>query len=131
MKLLLVAIPKLVLTVIGPVVAPSGTIAAMCVVENTSKLALTPLKRTLVTPRKFVPSMVTLVSGKPLVGEKPVMVGTVFDEPVIVKPCEILKKILPAPSTLMRAVPLGVPGIMKFSDPSLGVLLVRTMGKVL
>ena len=42
-------------TLSGPVVAPSGTVASIAVSEVTVKLALTPLKATAVAPGKFVP----------------------------------------------------------------------------
>ena len=59
----------------GPVVAPTGTVAVMEVADATEKLALTPLKLTLVTRERFTPEMVTVVPTSPLAGEKPVMLG--------------------------------------------------------
>src|SRR5947207_4186463 len=114
----------------GPVVAPLGTVATICVVELTVKLALTPLKLTDDGVIKFVPLMVTMVPTDPLPGENPLMVGTEFADPLITNPCEILKKILSRPSTLMRAFELGVPGMVITSEPSLGVLFARIIGKV-
>jgi hypothetical protein len=73
--LLLLAVPPGVVTLIGPVVAPAGTVAWIAVAELTVKPAFTSLKRTAVAPPKFVPLIVTLVPAGPLVGEKPVMVG--------------------------------------------------------
>src|SRR6267378_3428928 len=73
----LVAVPPCVVTLSGPVVAPSGTVASIAVSEVTVKLALTPLKATAVAPVKFVPLIATLVPTDPLVGVKPVMVGLV------------------------------------------------------
>jgi hypothetical protein len=43
---------------------------------------------------------------------------------------EISKKILPTASTLIRALEVGIPGVMTISDPSLGVLAANTTGKV-
>jgi hypothetical protein len=43
---LLVAVPSGVVTVMGPVVAPAGTVAVICVLLLTVKVAATPLKRT-------------------------------------------------------------------------------------
>src|SRR5207245_106205 len=55
---------------IGPVVAPAGTVAVICVLELTVKLALAPLKVTPVVPRKFRPVIATLVPTAPPPGEK-------------------------------------------------------------
>ena len=125
-----VAVPPPVVTEIGPVVAPLGTAATICVVELRVKLALVPLKRTAEGVIKLVPFIVMLSPTKPLVGVKLLIVGTVFDEPVMVKPDEILKKMLPTASTLTRALPVGVPGIVTVSDPSFGVFSARTIGKL-
>jgi hypothetical protein len=73
--LLLIAVPPAVVTLIGPVVTPAGTVARIAVAEVTVKLALTELKVTEVAPVKFVPLMVTLVPTGPLVGAKLVIVG--------------------------------------------------------
>ena len=51
----LVAVPTGVVTLIGPVVAPEGTVAWMAVSEVTEKVALTLLKLTDVAPLRFVP----------------------------------------------------------------------------
>jgi hypothetical protein len=126
----LTPLPPGVLTVIGPVVLPFGTVATISVVELSMKLALTPLKSTAEGLIKFVPVIVTLLPANPLVGVKLVIVGTVLDEPLTANDCEILKKILPAPSTFTRAPPLGVPGIVTSSDPSFGVLFAKTIGNV-
>jgi hypothetical protein len=73
--LALVAVPSGVVTLIGPVVAPLGTVACIVVAELTEKLALVPLNATAVAPVKFVPLIVTLVPTGPLVGVKLVIVG--------------------------------------------------------
>ena len=73
--LALVAVPPEVVTLIGPVVAPLGTVAEIEVAEFTVKLALVPLNRTAVAPVKFVPLIVTVVPTGPLVGVKLVIVG--------------------------------------------------------
>ena len=76
MKLLaLVAVPPEVVTLIGPVVAPLGTLAVIDVAAVTVKVALTLLNRTAVAPLKLVPLIVTLVPTGPLVGVKLVIVG--------------------------------------------------------
>ena len=71
----LVAVPPAVVALIGPVVAPAGTVARIAVAEVSVKLALTELKVTEVAPVKFVPLMVTLVPTGPLAGAKPVIAG--------------------------------------------------------
>ena len=72
----LVAVPTAVVTAIGPVVAPAGTAAVICVADTTVKVGwFVPLKVTAVAPVRFVPLMVTLVPTGPLVGLKPVTVG--------------------------------------------------------
>jgi len=74
--LALVAVPAGVVTLIGPVVAPAGTVAWIAVAELTVKLALTPLKVTAVAPPRFVPLIETLVPTGPLAGVKLAIVGT-------------------------------------------------------
>src|SRR5439155_13323170 len=73
--LALVAVPPGVLTWIGPLVAPLGTVAVIWVLVFTVKLAAVPLKRTAVAPVKLVPVMVTEVPTGPLVGLKELMLG--------------------------------------------------------
>src|SRR3989442_471317 len=68
--LALLAVPPAVVTLIGPVEAPLGTVAAIEVDEFTVKPALTPSNRTALAPVKLVPLMVTLVPTPPLAGEK-------------------------------------------------------------
>src|SRR3989442_10446949 len=75
--LALLAVPPAVVTLIGPVEAPLGTVAAIEVDEFTVKPALTPLNRTALAPVKLVPLMVTLVPTGPLAGVKLVTVGGV------------------------------------------------------
>ena len=65
-KLLLLApFPPGVTTVIGPVVAPAGTVALISVYDFTLNNAAFPLKRTLVAPVNAVPSIVTSLPGGP------------------------------------------------------------------
>ena len=71
----LVAVPPGVITLIGPVVAPEGTVAWIVVGELTLYVALTPLKVTELAPPKLVPLIWTLVPTSPIVGAKLVMVG--------------------------------------------------------
>jgi hypothetical protein len=64
----LVPVPAAVVTLIGPVVAPAGTVAVIDDVEFTVWLALVPLKRTAVTPVKPVPVIATDCPTGPLAG---------------------------------------------------------------
>ena len=68
--------PDGVVTVIGPLVAPAGTIAVICVAELTvNDVAANPLNATAVAPVKPVPVTTTDVPTGPLPGAKPVIVG--------------------------------------------------------
>src|SRR5438309_8576365 len=82
--LLLVAVPPGVVTLIGPLVAPLGTVAVIEVAGLTVKAALTPLKATALAPVKLVPLMLTLVPTGPLPGVKPLIVGGLTLETVTV-----------------------------------------------
>ena len=62
-------------TLIGPEVAPAGTLEVIWVWESTEKAALVPLNRTSVAPLKAVPEMITLTPTAPLEGLKPLMKG--------------------------------------------------------
>jgi hypothetical protein len=64
----LVLDPPGFVTVMGPVVAPAGTVATSDVVDFTVKVAGVPLKATAVAPMKCLPVTVTLVPTMPLVG---------------------------------------------------------------
>ena len=71
----LVAVPPGVVTLTGPVVAPTGTVTVIRVPESTVNEAETPLNFTAVAPVKAVPAMVTTVPTGPLVGVKDEIVG--------------------------------------------------------
>jgi hypothetical protein len=69
----LVAVSKFTVTEMVPVVAPAGTVVVMLVAVEAVTTAGTPLKLTVLLPGvalKFVPVMVTVVPGNPLVGVK-------------------------------------------------------------
>lgn len=76
-KVALEADPPGVVTVIGPVVAPAGTVVVIWIAETTVKdEAGVPLKLTAVAPVRLVPLIVTAVpAGPPPAGTKPVIVG--------------------------------------------------------
>jgi len=72
----LVAVPPVVLAVIGPVVAPVGTSVTICVAVFDVIVAITPLNFTQVAPVRLVPLIVTEVPTGPLDGENELMVGS-------------------------------------------------------
>src|SRR6478672_12453319 len=60
--------PPGVVTVMGPVVAPAGTVVVIVPGVPSVKAAATPLKETAVAPVKAVPVIVTFVPAGPKVG---------------------------------------------------------------
>ncbi len=71
----LVITPPGEVTLIGPLVAPAGTVALICVSETILKVeAIAPLKLTAVTLVKLEPKIETLLPAGPLVGLKPLIV---------------------------------------------------------
>src|SRR5882724_631235 len=74
--LVLVAVPAGVVTLTGPVVAPTGTVATTVVSEATVKFALSVLNVTAVAPVKLAPLIVTLLPTRPLAGVKPEIAGS-------------------------------------------------------
>src|SRR5436853_5220832 len=94
----LLAVPPGVVTLIGPLVAPAGTVAVIAVAEFTVKLALVPLNSTAEAPVKLVPLMVTLVPTGPLPGVKLEIVGglmTVKLAALLAVPSEVVTLIGP------------------------------------
>src|SRR5438046_2660309 len=94
----LLAVPPGVVTLIGPLVAPAGTVAVIAVAEPTVKLALVPLNSTALAPVKLVPLMVTLVPTGPLRGVKLEIVGglmTVKLAALLAVPSEVVTLIGP------------------------------------
>ena len=73
----LVAVPWGVVTVTAPVTARAGTTASIRVALLIPNVAATPPNLTAVAPVKFVPKIVTVIEGSPVVGEKLEIVGTV------------------------------------------------------
>jgi hypothetical protein len=105
LKLLeLVTLPAVVNILIGPVVAPTGTVAEILVDELTVKdVTLVPLNWTESTPVKFWPVMLTLVPVLPLVGLKLVILGTGA-------PIMKLKALQPVPTLVVtHTVPVVAP----------------------
>ena len=71
----LVAVPPGVVTAIGPLVAPEGTVAVICVAELTVKVAAVPLNVTALAPLSAVPVIVTVAPTAPFGGAKLEIVG--------------------------------------------------------
>jgi hypothetical protein len=96
----LVAVPLGLVTVIGPVKAPDGTMAVIWVDEFTVKVADVFLNLTSLTSMKFVPVIVTEAPTGPLVGENEVMVGapgavTVKFAELLAMPFTVVTEIFP------------------------------------
>jgi hypothetical protein len=94
----LVAAPTEVLTLIGPVVAPLGTVAVIWASERSVKLALVPLNLTAVAPVKFAPVMATLVPTGPDIGVNPEIDGPVD---VVTVKFDTLDPVPPAVTTVI------------------------------
>lgn len=72
----LVTVPPAVVTEIGPVFAPFGTVASISVAETTVNcFALVPLNITALPPLKLLPVIVTDVPIGPLAGVKALITG--------------------------------------------------------
>ena len=82
----LLAEPLGVVTPIGPLVAPVGTVAWMAVAEVTEKLAFVPLKVTELAPSKPVPLIWMLVPTGALAGAKSEIVGGVGGGGLVIAP---------------------------------------------
>lgn len=110
----LVAVPAEFITVIRPVVAPTGTVAVIFVVDTTVKdAAAAPLNPTNVVAVKFVPLIVTTDPWPPIVGEKEVIVGAA----VTMKSVELA----PVPTALVTAIlpvvaPIGTVAVICASE---------------
>jgi len=73
----LVPVPAEVVTLIGPVEAPAGTVALMDESDTTPKDADMPLKRTTFAPVNAFPTIVTAVPGGPVAGKNELTWGAV------------------------------------------------------
>jgi len=92
----LAPLPLGVVTLIGPLVAPLGTVVVILVSETTVNVAAVPLKFTLVAPVKLYPVMVTAAPTDPLVGENDVILGfTVKFVELVALPTVLVKVIRP------------------------------------
>jgi hypothetical protein len=77
----LVALPPGAVTLIGPLVAPLGTVAVICASESTVNVAAVPLNATDVAPVNPPPLNVTDVPLAPLVGVNELIDGADIVEP--------------------------------------------------
>jgi hypothetical protein len=98
---LVVVLPPGVVMLIGPLVAPVGTVAPICVLLVTVYVALLPLKATLLAPLKLLPLIVTAVPTGPVVGLKSLIVGggggivTLKPAPLVALPAGVVTVIGP------------------------------------
>ena len=119
--------PKELVSVIGPLAAPLGTLALNCVSEMAHiVVAGVPLKLTAVVPVKFVPVSVTVQPVDPLVGEKLLIVGAPPDSTVNGVPL----KLQPVPQgavTLSEPVeaPPGAVAVICVSESTLKLAAAR------
>lgn len=95
----LFATPPGVVTEIGPLVAPAGTVA-INFMPLSLKAAFVPLKVTWVAVLRFAPLIVTDAPIPPLLGENPVIVGgrfatTVNDDELVAVPPGVVTEIKP------------------------------------
>ncbi len=79
----LVAVPSSVVTVMGPLVAPAGTVVVIVPELFTVKVAALPPNETALAPEKFVPVIVTPAPTPPKVGVKEVMAGVTVKRVVV------------------------------------------------
>lgn len=79
----LVAVPSSVVTTMGPVIAPAGTVAVIVPELLTVNVAALPPNETVVAPVKFVPVIVTPVPTAPIAGAKEVMAGVTVKRVVV------------------------------------------------
>lgn len=76
----LFTVPPSVITLIFPVVAPTGTVILILVAKSLVIVAVTPWTVTFVAPNRLVPVMVTVVPTAPEVGEQREMKGGRYEE---------------------------------------------------
>jgi hypothetical protein len=79
----LVAVPSSVVTTMGPVIAPAGTVVVTVPELLTVNVAALPPNETAVAPVKFVPVIVTPVPTAPITGAKEVRAGVTVKRVVV------------------------------------------------
>jgi hypothetical protein len=90
----LAQVPSGVVTVIKPVVVPTGTVAVIWVYELTVNTAEIPLNETSVAPVKLVPVSITSSPTKPLVGAKLMMLGVTIKSVAVVNDPTVLMTVI-------------------------------------
>lgn len=122
---LLVPVPASVVTEMGPVVDPTGTVTVKLVADAAEGVvAVTPLKLTVLlaaTGSKLVPAITTVVPMGPEVGVKDVMLGTDTtaqkvpegESPTIVHPLVVVKLVLAAAALVPYCRPVA-PNVRPF-----------------
>lgn len=129
----LVAVPAGVVTVMGPVAAPLGTVARIDVSEATENVAaVTPLNVTLLAPVKCVPVIDTLVPTGPLVGVNDEIVGAAGGVVVTVKAFVLV----PVPPLVVTAIepvvaPLGTVALIAVSEATENVVAITPLKVIL
>lgn len=111
------AVTPAVVTVIGPLVAPTGTIAVSTVVDvEVGAAASVPLNFTTLLPAasKFKPLMVTVVPAVPRSGVKLFTVGVVIADVIAKVKCETA--VPPEPGVVTVMFPLIASGTVTISD---------------
>ena len=106
--------PAAVVTVIGPVVAPEGTVVTMRPDVSLVTVAVVPLNITVALDR-FVPLIATVVPTAPLVGLKLVIVGagTIVNEEVLVAvPADVVTVMVPV------VAPAGTVAVIEVAEPT-------------
>jgi hypothetical protein len=112
------AVPPSVVTAIGPLAAPAGTVNESCVSKATEKETAVPFSVTPVAQVKPIPVTVTDVPTVPLAGENDEMVGggggaTVKFEVEVAVPPGVVTAIGPVPA------PLGTVAVICVADDTL------------
>ena len=113
-----VAVPTAVETLMGPVVAPFGTVALIDVAVLVTMVAGTPLKVTAVALPRLVPVMVTLLPAAPEVGVKLVITGG----PITVKLVALTPVLLEAETLTGPVVaPAGTTAVIDVAETTVNV----------
>lgn len=107
----LVAVPSNVVTMMGPVGAPNGTVVVIVPELLTVNIAAVPSNETAVTPVKVVPLIVTPVATGPEAGAKEVMAGITVKRVVVIKGplpvVTVMRPVVAPAGTVVVIVPEG------------------------
>jgi hypothetical protein len=108
----LVAVPSSVVTMMGPLVAPAGTVVVTVPELLTVNVAALPPNETAVAPVKVVPVIVTPVPTGPVAGAKEVMAGVTVKRVVVTKGpllgvVTVMGPVVAPAGTVVVSVPAG------------------------